>query len=428
VNTQTTTRTLITFLAIIFILSTALFSLSCTDTKAIGSQENNSPPASDAVDRQKEADEPVLFPIRVGDKGGYIDVSGKVVVDPQYEGTFDFAEGRGRIGVVDYMYGFIDSSGKVVIEPKYDLANEFSEGLAVVCEGNPWGGDGKWGFIDEQGNYAIKPQFAGVMDFHEGLAAATLDNRSDAEKGFRLQKWGFIDIKGNFTIQPEFNWVGDFSEDLAAVMIDRKMGYIDKTGKVVIQPQYGMTNKFSQGLASVLIGEFNKGGKFGYIDKTGKMVIDAIYDRADEFSEGLAAVRILTDEKYSDITGASHYLTEGTHDMKGIRGRWAYIDRTGRIIIEPKFDEASSFSDGIAAVCIGNPNFNKGKWGYIDTSGNYVMDPQFTSAGDFKHGLATAKIPGWTGYINKEGALTWSTVEEEPVIMPTPEGNNAENE
>ena len=34
------------------------------------------------------------------------------------------------------------------------------------------------------------------------------------------------------------------------------------------------------------------GGKFGYIDRTGKVVIETKFDGARDFSEGLAAVKI----------------------------------------------------------------------------------------------------------------------------------------
>ena len=61
-------------------------------------------------------------------------------------------------------YGFIDKSGKVVIEPQFDNAEPFSEGLACVEK------DGKWGFIDKSGKMVIEPQFDGASDFSEGLA------------------------------------------------------------------------------------------------------------------------------------------------------------------------------------------------------------------------------------------------------------------
>ena len=61
-------------------------------------------------------------------------------------------------------YGFIDKSGKMVIEPQFDGASDFSEGLAQVEK------DGKWGFIDKSGKVVIEPQFDWVSDFSEGLA------------------------------------------------------------------------------------------------------------------------------------------------------------------------------------------------------------------------------------------------------------------
>ena len=61
-------------------------------------------------------------------------------------------------------YGFIDKSGKVVIELQFDDAGYFSEGLARVEK------DGKWGFIDKSGKVVIEPQFDDAEDFSEGLA------------------------------------------------------------------------------------------------------------------------------------------------------------------------------------------------------------------------------------------------------------------
>ena len=42
-------------------------------------------------------------------------------------------------------YGFIDKSGKVVIEPQFDYAEPFSEGLACLEK------DGKLGYLDKNG-------------------------------------------------------------------------------------------------------------------------------------------------------------------------------------------------------------------------------------------------------------------------------------
>jgi len=59
-------------------------------------------------------------------------------------------------------YGFIDKSGRYVIEPQFDIAFWYENGLAPVGIGR---GKVKVGFINKQGKYAINPQFDGVNVF-----------------------------------------------------------------------------------------------------------------------------------------------------------------------------------------------------------------------------------------------------------------------
>ena len=47
------------------------------------------------------------------------------------------------------------------------------------------------------------------------------------------------------------------------------------------------------------------------------------------------------------------------------------------MVINPQFDAASPFSEGLAHVRIG------GKWGYIDPAGKMVINPQFDAASPF---------------------------------------------
>ena len=67
--------------------------------------------------------------------------------------------------------------------------------------------------------------------------------------------------------------------------------------------------------------------------------------------------------------------------------------KTGTIVINPQFDWAERFNDGLAHVRIG------GKWGFIDKTGHYVINPQFDSAESFSDGLAAVRIGNKWGYI-----------------------------
>lgn len=55
--------------------------------------------------------------------------------------------------------------------------------------------------------------------------------------------------------------------------------------------------------------------------------------------------------------------------------RWGYADNDGNVVIEPKFEEAKSFSNNYAAV------LNDKYWGFINTQGDIVITGEFTDAG-----------------------------------------------
>ena len=70
-----------------------------------------------------------------------------------------------------------------------------------------------------------------------------------------------------------------------------------------------------------------------------------------------------------------------------IGDKYGYINPKGEIVINPQFDEAGSFSEGLADVKIG------GKEGYINPKGEIVIEPQFDSAGPFSNVHKTFVIP-----------------------------------
>ena len=165
--------------------------------------------------------------------------------------------------------------------------------------------------------------------FSEGLAAVA-----------QIRKQGFIDRSGKFAIQPAFdlNWmVYVFSDGLAPVVVGGKLGFIDRSGKMIIAPQFDWVTNFSEGRAIVV--RMN-GGDAIYIDKTGRDIFEA-FGLADNFSEGLAAAPMRT---WSGLFDLFPYIF-----LSG-RPRWGFINGTGETVIRPQFDDAHSFSEGLAAV------------------------------------------------------------------------------
>ena len=82
-------------------------------------------------------------------------------------------------------------------------------------------------------------------------------------------------------------------------------------------------------------------------------------------------------------------FSEGLAYME--QGKLGFIDKAGKQVIPPKYNDAQPFSEGLAVVRL------EGKYGYIDRSGKMVIPPQFSDAGPFSEGLAAASQRGSRG-------------------------------
>lgn len=215
-----------------------------------------------------------------------------------------------------------------------------------------------------------------------------------------------------------FAWAGDFSQGLAPVEISGRYGWIDSAGALAVPARFEGAGGFSGGLAP-----FQSGGKWGYLDATGKAAIAPEYAWAGPFREGLAAVAGDSGFLFIDTAGIPIGTARFT-DARSFSGgyaavrfgqgenyAWGFIDRAGRLAIEPVFPEApSGFSEGRARVRVEIER--PWRCGFIDTSGGFAIDTLYDAAGDFAEGLAAVgrgeweglRFAGTWGYVDTSGA------------------------
>ena len=324
-----------------------------------------------------------LFPIQQNDRWGYIDRSGKIVIEPRFESAREFSEGPAVV-YLNGKSGFIDTSGKIVIEPKYPVARPFSEGLArVQVSGEPYSYEGQWGFIDRTGQMVIAARFGkleGVSeeayDFHDGLAMIQSGGLT-----------GFIDKKGNTVIRAHFQYAYPFNEGLACASEGReKWGYIDTTGAWAIAPKFESASLFSAGFGPVSLD-----GTCGYVDKTGELKVIPNFKRTKK-----------------DCAVAWGSFDDGLSRWM-IGDKYGFINTRGEVVIKPEYDLTFNFSEGLAFV------EKDGKYGFVDQTGKMVVEPQFYFAKDFRNGLAKVGFaPQSWGYIDKSGHLVWKQTTAPP--------------
>jgi hypothetical protein len=286
------------------------------------------------------------------------------------------------------------------------------------------------GFIDTTGAVVVQPIHREVSSYSEGLVEV-----SHSFPGLS----GFIDESGRWVIEPRYAIARNFSEGVAAVSLPAgDYGYIDRTGAWVIEPRFGSADSFSEGLARVTVEE-----GFGWIDRTGATVIGPIDARlAESFSSGAAAFqdeqrrwglidragKVVLEPRFEQIRDAAEGYAAAREG-----GRWGFVDVRGRVVVEPRFEQALDFAEGMAPVLAddgwqyidaGGMTVLRGPfefalpfaeglalvqvdglWGFIDATGELVIEPRFDEAFPFSEGLAPVMVDGLYGFIDRSGAL-----------------------
>jgi hypothetical protein len=340
----------------------------------------------------------LLFPIVKDGKWGYMNETGEVVIEPQYDCAWDFSEGLACVQK-GWFRGYIDPAGKIVIDPQFGWAGGFSSGMApVFIEAKAWGGaiqfylatrKKRWTFINRKGEVQRVADWRLLPDFHEGKLCHGKNCLGTNGK----------------RIEHDADELRRFSDGLAAARKGGKWGYLDHDMKWVIEPAFDAAGEFSEGLAPVGKAEKQEGDekktkkrrrkrsrkfKWGYADRTGKLAIEYRFDEAKPFSEGLAGIRA--------------------------EGLWGFVDTKGEVVVERRYAYVWPFSEGLARVWTGTKDGEVKMWtpekqGYINTKGEMAVEPAFDIGWEFSNGLARVSVGGKEGYIDKKGKYVWEPTE-----------------
>lgn len=246
---------------------------------------------------------------------------------------------------VNNHWGLMNQNGEVVIFPRYEWTDYDFEGLTRYMSG------GKTGYLrgdpdddTDPNEFHIQAKFDYADRYCNGTAVVMIDN-----------KWGVIDKAGRVVVPMEFDGVLRFQEGFAGVQRGERCGFVNRAGDLKIPLQFKKVRSFHNGFAAVQLPD----DRWGYIDKRGKVV----------WVDDTGRVRLLGDfhEQYARVQV----------ELRNGVIRWGYLTRGFRYRLDPVYEDARDFSDGIAAVK------QDGKWGFIYGNGKWVIQPQFDDADDF---------------------------------------------
>ena len=243
--------------------------------------------------------------------------------------------------------------------------------------------NGMWGLIMDDGKKKIKNKYdyIGAYDKDAGVLPC-------CENG----EYFYIDISGNKKLAGDckYDYLGSFGDGYAPAQKNSKYGYIDKMFNEV-HFEYDYAGAFINGVAAV-----KKDGRWALInsrfDKITEFEFDNILTDFYGYCARYGIIVAQKDKRYvllnidGEVIGDRSFACAGmpASDTGCIAvksgDRWGYADREGNIVIEPRFDEAKSFSAGFAPVK------QDGAWGYIDETGQLVIENSFEDARPFSDG------------------------------------------
>lgn len=170
--------------------------------------------------------------------------------------------------------------------------------------------------------------------------------------------------------------------------------------------QYEAITANACGVAAV-----KKGDKWGIITDGGKTVVDfmlqdvAVNSLGAVFANDKAMVKMegswyLVDtrgEKICETGFAEAKAPESAgYIAVGNGEKWGFINDAGELVIDCQYEDALSFSDGLAPVKIVNT------WNYISTKNKRVIEQEFTDAQPFHNKVAQAQVVGKEALIELE--------------------------
>lgn len=319
---------------------------------------------------------------------GFIDGTGKMVIQPKYEKVYSFSFGVSWVKEAgDEGYYLINTKGDRLTKTSWKKVGYFIEGFSEVFDE-----EGKSGFVNRKGELVIPIQYLGTC-FSEGYACVMPYHSKE-------EKYGFIDTTGKVVIPFQYKQAGtsSFENGECRVQINGVTCLINKKGEVVfkptltkntmgfynglsasytkyetrggwgfynrknvwlIKPQYDNATSFDHGFSTV-----EKAGKYGVIDTTGKIIIPIKYESlfGNAAVDGWYGLELVmnTEKMYVKADGTpftkvpmKYLYPSNGHSILPYcdpENKFGYLTKAGEIFIKAQFEQTYSFYEGKAWV------------------------------------------------------------------------------
>lgn len=309
----------------------------------------------------------VVVVVKKGYDSWVLDTLGNYIFGPsRYKISFN--NGLAAVSQIEYLWGYIDKSGKFVIEPQYSSAGDFDDETGLAIVGKKIGNSSepeRWAIINKNNEQLIAFDEIKINKTKENLYFVTKKTFSGNEEiSLYDSKVNLLDIVDE--IYPS-------SDGYYLFKSGEKFGIMTVRGKIILAPimdncdrliyiqnpiQKNGRRMFTEPVELFIYPErswisFKANGKFGAIDRDGNFFIDPFTS------------------EYDSICYTRSHPGEPILARKG--NKWGYLSEELKEILPFKYDRAGTFHSAAAysgqLACVSA----YGKYGFIDQTGKIVI-------------------------------------------------------
>ena len=331
-----------------------------------------------------------------GYKYGYINNKLKKILNIEYdtverildikneEDTYIIASKNGKYGVI--------RNNKILIEYAYQSIEYNNDNSILEVEKN-----GKYGVINDIGGIIVPVEYTGVeingiyiKAYKENEDIIVYDMEGQVIKDFKYDAilktdsknykitvnkdgvYGIINEQNVELVENKYNYIEYLFKDYFIVSNEQgKLGIINSKEEVLVEIKYDVLQKIDN--TNVIEAKILK----EEISNIYSANLDLVYSvKAGVIYKENEYLKIYSKEenKYLDFSGetleAKEVFKNNTLLASKKDGKWGFIDRSGNIVIEQKYDKVTEFNEyGYAGIKLNN------KWGVIDSKGKVVKEP-----------------------------------------------------
>ncbi len=296
--------------------------------------------------------------VNKGNQVGLVNSSGKTIIPTEYV-EIQAIKNDSRNGYIvknaDSKYGVINADGDAVLECKFDAIKNIKDNKNYIVNEA-----GTWKVLSENGAIYLEGKVASAEDMSNGNVIVEEND-----------KYGIINLQVETRIPAEYEDLEPLFDDKYIAKKDGKYGIININNDVLLDYKY--TDIVYNGSVEYLKAK-NENGTYDYYTKDISMKFTA--GEETSLPNGFIAIKVGTDVKYynyklEEKVNKDVYTTN-TLFVKKENGKYGFVDKDGKVVVEIKYDDATEQNDcGYVAVK------KDGKWGAIDQEGNIIVEPKY---------------------------------------------------